>query len=221
MKNPAQERFRIRMRQHHRNHPWRLKGGLFVPHAYPEPLSELSWWDDAGFILNGRRVMVWWVHPRMKYEDQIGARAWQEAGDPPGGDSDLFGPREKQWKKVGRSRKKVVSYRTMPPSEARQDYYAKLRAIKERMESEGIDFVVRPSISIQRLSWCIGVELCLPIEVRNRQDIQRLAELARRLVKREITLANEFPEYQYGRQDWLAESDARNRDQENRCQTGS
>lgn len=221
MKNPAQERLRIQIRQYHRNHPWHLKDGLFVPHAYPESLPELSWWDDVGFILNGRRVMVWWVHPRMRYEDQIGARAWQEAGDPPGGDSDLFGPREKQWKKVGRSRKKVVSYRTMPPSEARRDHYAKFRAIKERMESEGIDFVVRPSISIQRLSWCIGVELCLPIEVRNRQDMQSLAGLARRLVRREVTLTNEFPEYQYRKQDWLAESDARNRDRENRCQTGS
>lgn len=220
MKNPAQERFRAQMRQYHRNHPWRLEGGLFVPHAYLEPLSELSWWDDVGFILNGRRVMVWWVHPRMKYEDQIGGGAWQEAGDPPGGDSDLFGPSEKQWKKIGRSRKKVVSYRTMPPSEARQDYYAKLRAIEKRMESEGIDSVVRPSIFIRRLSWCIGVELCLPIEVRNREEIGKLAELARHLVKRETTLNNEFPEHQYGKQDWLAESEARSLDRANRSQAG-
>lgn len=214
MKNSTQERLRIQMQQYHRNHPWRLEDGLFVPHAYPEPFSELSWWDDVGFILNGRRVMVWWVHPRMKYKDQIEDKACQEAGDPPDRDSDIFGPSEKQWKKVGRSRKKVVCYRTMPPHEARQDYYAKLLAIEKRMESEGIDFVARPSMSIQRLSWCTGVELCLPIEVRNRQDIQSLAGLVRRLVKRETQLANEFPEYRYGKQDWLAESDARKRDRD-------
>lgn len=212
MKNPAQERFRIQMKQYHRHHPWRLEGGLFVPHAYPEPLSALSWWDDVGFILNGRRVIVWWVHPRMKYMDQIEDRAWQEAGDLPDGDADPFCSSEKQWKKVGRSRKKVVAYRSRPTSQARQDYYAKLRAIEERMEADGIDFEIRPSMSIQNLSWGTGVALCIPIEVRNREELQKLAKFSKRLVKREITLGNAFPEYQYGQQEWLAESDVRRQD---------
>lgn len=220
MKNPAQERFHFSMRQYHRNHPWRLEGGLYVPHAYPEPLEALTWWDDLGFVLNGRRVMIWWIHPRMKYVNRMQALAWQEVGVSPLSGGDIFGPSEMIWKKVGRSRKKVIADRTGSLPKVMKDYYARFHEIKERLESDGIDFVAYPSIKIQRLSWCTGVDLCLPIEVRNREEIGKLAELARRLVMRETTLNNEFPEYQYGKQDWLAESEVRSLDRTNRSQAG-
>lgn len=79
MKNSHCERMRKSMKEYHRNHQWRLDGGLFIPHTYPSPKA-LSWWDDVGFILNGRRVMVWWVHPRMKYADAIQEIALEEIG---------------------------------------------------------------------------------------------------------------------------------------------
>lgn len=106
MKNPNQELLRRLMNQYHRHNQWRLGNGLYIPHEYPHPIKKLSWWDDVGFILNGRRIMVWWVHPRMKYADAIEDMAWKEAGDPPLRGADIFEPSEKQWKKVGRSRKK-------------------------------------------------------------------------------------------------------------------
>ncbi len=216
MKNPAQERFLRRMRQYHRNHPWRLEGGLFVPHAYLGPRKTLSWWDDLGFILNGRRVMVWWVHPRMQYADRIHSLAWQEAGESPLNGEDIFGSAEKQFAKLGRSRKKIISYRTAEPPAAMKDYYARYDEIEKRIEAEGLDFVVTPSMKIQRLSWCTGVELCLPLEVRDREELEKLAALARRLLKRETTSNDEFPAYQYRRQDWLAELVARDRDRASR-----
>lgn len=60
MKDPRQERLGRLQREYHRHHPWRLgPGGLFVPHSYAEVKPDaLSWWDDVGFILNGRRVIV-------------------------------------------------------------------------------------------------------------------------------------------------------------------
>ncbi|WP_151704756.1 hypothetical protein [Nitrincola alkalilacustris] len=62
MKNSRLERLRRKMREYHRHHPWRLDGGLFIPHEYPEAeVKPLSWWDDVGFILNGRRVIVRWL----------------------------------------------------------------------------------------------------------------------------------------------------------------
>lgn len=215
MKNPAQERFRVQMRQYHQSHPWRLAGGLYVPHAYPEPHQTLSWWDDIGFVLNGRRIMVWWVHPRMKYESRMRSLAWQEAGESLLNGDDMFGPAEKQFRKVGRSRKKLIAYRTEEQPEAMKDYYARYDEIESRIEAEGIDHEVRPSMTIQRLSWCMGIELCLPVEVRNRDEVEKLAVLARRLVKRETTLNEVFPEYRYGKQDWLAETVARNLDRKN------
>jgi len=50
-------------------HGW-LHDGLFIPHTYPDPQA-LSGWDDVGFILNHRRVMVWWVHPPLLWNLDI------------------------------------------------------------------------------------------------------------------------------------------------------
>ena len=150
----------------------------------------------------------------MKHADAIADLAWEEVGDSWLDDADIFKPGEKQWKKVGRSRKKVISYQLSPTPDIQQDCYTNLRAIEARMESEGIDLVVRPSMSVETLSWCRGVSLCIPINVRNKEDIVALATLARRLIKGETTLAAEFPGYQYGRKDWLSETELRNQDRQ-------
>ncbi|MDO9204135.1 hypothetical protein [Methylotenera sp.] len=216
MKNPHKERLYLRMRQYHRHHQWPVGGsGLFIPHAYPKLLN-LSWWDDVGFILNGRRIMVWWMHPRMKYTDAINDLAWQEAGDPPLHGADLFERSEKQWKKVGRSRKKVISYVTRQTPDAQWAYYDKLNSIEMRMQSEGIDSVISPSLSVEILPWCRGISLCAPIEVRDKKALSDLAALAKRLIKGETTLIKEFPKYQYGREDWQLEADLRIKDREAR-----
>ena len=209
MKNQHEELLRRHMMQYHRHNQWRLKDGLYISYAYPLPLNKLSWWDDVGFILNGRRIMVWWVHPRMKYADAIEELAWKEVGEPPLHGADLFEPSEKQWKKVGRSRKKVTAYRSRPTPDIQQDYYSKLSTIKKRLDADGVDMVVRPSMSVETLSWCRGVSLCIPVEVCNKAELGSLAALARRLLKGETTLADEFAGYQFGRADWKAEADLR------------
>lgn len=214
MKNQHKEHLYHRMRQYHRHHEWGLGNGLFIPHAYPKPV-DLSWWDDVGFILNGRRIMVWWVHPRMKYADAIYNLAWQEAGDPPLQGADLFEHSEKQWK-VGRSRKKVASYLTRQTPDAQRAYYNKLNSIEMRIQADGIDLVVFPSVSLEILPWCRGVSLCVPLEVRNKKELSELAALAKRLIKGETTLTSEFPEYQYRREDWLLEADLRVKDRKAR-----
>jgi hypothetical protein len=214
MKNPNQELLRRHMKQYHRHNQWRLNNGLFIPHAYPNPIRKLSWGDDVGFILNGRRIMVWWVHPRMKYVDAIRDMVWKEAGDPPLRFGDLFEPREKVWQKVGRSRKKVSSFRSPPTPETQENYYVKLFTIEKRMQVEGIDWVVRPSMSVETLSWCRGVSLCIPIEVRDEAELGALASLVRRLLKGETTLDDEFPGYQYGREDWLSEAKLGNQEEQ-------
>ena len=85
MKNPHYESLGRRMREYHRTHQWRLsEGGLYVPHVYWNMGPDsLSYWDDVGFILNGRRVMVWWRHPRDIFKKAVCSMAWEEAGDGP------------------------------------------------------------------------------------------------------------------------------------------
>lgn len=219
MKNVYQELTRRRIRQYHANNPWRLQtDGLFVPHAYPGR-RELSWWDDVGFILNGRRVMVWWIHPRMKYADAIEEAAWAEVGEPP---TSLCSPADpdsctKQYERQGRSRKKVVGYKSAPQAAEATDFFNRLDTAQRRIETEGIDLVVRPSMSVKTLDWCLGVELCFPCEVLTEADVVSLAHTVRQMLKsgRSLALVGELPaDYQYGKTEWLAEAAARRRDRD-------
>lgn len=104
MKDPRQERLGRLQREYHRSHQWRLgPGGLFVPHSYAEVKPDaLSWWDDVGFILNGRRVIVWWRHPRYVYHDALEEQASEQAGEFPFDDWLMKGAIP-SYRKVGRS----------------------------------------------------------------------------------------------------------------------
>lgn len=206
MKNPHYEFLGRRMREYHRQHPWRLSAsGLYIPHAYSDMGPEsLSYWDDVGFILNGRRIIVCWEHPRHVYAEAISSMAWEEAGDGPGDDW-LFEGATKIYKKIGKSkkRKKLSSYTSRAIPEVQQKHYANLRQIKERLTQDGIDLEVRPSWKWERLSWAMSVSLVAPLEVRSEHEVVEVARLARKLILRETTLAQEFPDFVYDRASWL------------------
>lgn len=206
MKNKHLEVMGRRMREYHRHHQWRLsEGGLYIPHAYWDVTPEsLPSWDDVGFILNGRRYIVWWQHPRRMVRDAIEKRAFELVGDGPDREW-MFNGATTIYKKVGKSgkRKKSVGHRSREMSEAQSAYYDRLNSEIERMSNEGIDLEIRPSWKWKRLNWAMGVDLVAPIEVRNEQDAGRLADLAKRLVLRQTTLAAEFQGSVYDRASWL------------------
>jgi len=206
MKNHKQELFGRMQRQYHRHHPWRLgQAGLFIPHSYAEKQPhELSWWDDVGFILNGRRVIVWWQHPRYVYDCAIEDQSWVEAGSGPQDDW-LFDGATTNHKRVGKSRKKIVSYTSRQPSAEQDAHYKRLRSIGERLTAEGIDLEVNASWKRECLNWATGVGLIVPLEVRNEGELAQVASLAQRLLLGQTTLEQEFPEYHYNRADWIKE----------------
>ena len=187
---------------------------MFATHVF-EPERALTWWDDISFILNKRRVMVWWVHPRMKYSEAINAAAWKAAGEAPEHDDFLING-ETIYKPAGRSRKRVYAYQSAPTPAVRSAYYERLWEIERQLQRDGIDHTVTVTASVTQLNWCTGVDLCVPLEIRCQADAVALAALVRRLLTRETTLAAEFPSYAYGRVEWLAETKVREEDAERR-----
>jgi hypothetical protein len=148
--------------------------------------------------MNGRRVIVWWQHPRYVYLNAIEDQSRQEAGEDPGDDW-LFDGSSAYYRKVGKSRKKIIGYTIRPPSDEQRMYYDKLWAIRKRMAAEGIDFDVTASWKRERLSWATGISLVAPLEVRNENELAMVADLARRLIRGQTTLDTEFPGYRrYG-----------------------
>ncbi|RJG02638.1 hypothetical protein [Noviherbaspirillum sedimenti] len=209
MKNHKQELLVRMQRQYHRKHPWRLNhNGLYVPHSYNETRPDsLSRWDDVGFILNGRRIIVWWQHPRHVYGSAIDEQSWVEAGPGPQDDWLLDGTTT-NYKRVGKSRKKIVSYTTRQPSAEQEAHYKQLRLIRERLTAEGIDLEVNASWKRERLNWATGISLIVPLEVRNEVELAQVASLARRLLVGQTTLEKEFPGYRYGKNEWIKEQKA-------------
>lgn len=206
MKNRHIERMRRAMRDFHRHHPWKLDGGLFIPHVYPS-LGSLSWWDDVGFIHGGRRVMVWWVHPRMKYADAIGQRAAEIAGPPP-----IASPAEQRMlDRPARDKRKIGSKQPdgLSLSDRLIEYFDRVNAIEDRLRGEGIDHVVFPSLKISHHPWGTAMDLCGSMEIREQADIRKLAAVAKSLIKRDIPLDQAFPPEGYARADWLSEAGGR------------
>ena len=113
----------------------------------------------------------------------------------------------KNYRKVGRSRKKLVSYTSRQPSPEQRQHYDLLRDIEKRLSADGIDFDVAVSWKWERLSWAMGVSLVAPLEVRNEGELASVANLARHLILGKTTLNAEFPGYLYGRADWLREQE--------------
>jgi hypothetical protein len=209
VKNAKFEKFGLMQRQYHRHHPWHLsQGGLFITSSYADtkPDSQ-SWWDDVGFILNGRRVIVWWQHPRQVYSDAIDDQSREDAGDNPD-DNWLSDGSTTNYRRVGKSRKKIVSYTSRQPSQEQQKYYDTLRETRKRLSRDGIDFEVTTSWKRERLSWATGVSLVVPLEVHNETELVLVAKLGRSLMLGQTTLEAEFPGYRYGKADWLREQDS-------------
>lgn len=111
----------------------------------------------------------------------------------------------KTYKKVGASRKKILTYLSCKPSEAQEEYYQRLFSIEARLASEGVDFDVMVGWKRERLSWATGVTIVAPMEVRNESDLAPVAKLGRRLLLGQTLLQDEFPNYKYGRKEWLEE----------------
>lgn len=206
MKQHRLEAMRQSQKDYHRSHPWRLSaGGLYIPHAYSDMTPEsLSSWDDVGFIMNGRRVMVFWQHPRYVYKEMIRQKAWEEVGPGPRDDW-LFEGAIKNYRKVGRSRKKLVSYTCRAPSSEQQAHYDRLNATLAKFDAEGIDCDIPSLWKWKRMWWAMRVQLIAPLEVRNEAELAEVAQLAKHLIRQETTLTSEFPGYSYGRAQWLIE----------------
>lgn len=214
MKNLHFERRLRVMRAYHANKRGsQFDAGVRVFHRYDEMAADaLSWWDDCQIIVNRRRVMIWWAHPRFRYRNAIEDAAWAAVGAPPPGDRLADMRSHPVLKKAGKSRKRIVAYESGPRDAAWDDYYARLAAAEDRIAAEGIDFAVPPTLTRRTLDWCTGLELCIPVEVRNVAELKALAEIGRRLLKGEATLDELFPRYRYDRKDWLAEQE--------RCEPG-
>ena len=66
-------------------------------------------------------------------------------------------------------------------------------------------YQAKPYIHTEWLAHGYFVDICAPIEVRSIDDLVKLVDLVKRLLKREKMLDNEFPKYAYTKAQYHAE----------------
>ncbi|MFZ6681937.1 hypothetical protein [Undibacterium sp. Tian12W] len=200
MKNKQVETLRLAAKRHLRNqNAGHFVNGVRSYHCYDHRSeTDLSWWDDCAFILNDYLVHLSWVHPRMVFQDRMKDEARRRVAHLDLDDGDIDGATP-IYKSVGKSRKKVA-FREWKPTvnDTWRESFEKALAELHQID----DFNIEPYLKVKWTSRSRFVELCVPMEVRSEDDLATLANLAKRLLKREASLNDEFPGYVYRRFDW-------------------
>lgn len=218
MKNPFIEKKRQYAKQYAQNWQRQLNSqGNYFQHIYLKTeRKQFDCWNDVSFKLGSQIVAVWWEHPRLHYQNLCENLVDTQLEEPKHPTS-MFSEEVymKVYTPVGKSRKKVKhsGCLTFPvgnpyddPYHAEWEQYYKQYEILLNQALNQSDFVVYPSIKVEQLNRCRGVNLCLPIEVVDEQSANEMAKIAKSLLLRETTLAELFPDYAYTKENWQQEN---------------
>lgn len=205
MKNRYQEHLKRSAKHYHRNarNANFIKGLLQFDLCDSRNSSTLSWWDDVEFILNNYRVIVTWVHPRLKFLDQIESEAHKRSIHLDSNSDDFIKDTTPNYFKVGRSRKKISTY-SVKLTESNTEWNAAYKQSFDGIESTN-QYQAKPYIHSKWIKSGRYVEICAPIEVRDIGDLIKLVTLVKKLLKREVMIHTEFPNYVYTKDQWLSE----------------
>ncbi|MDI1308924.1 MAG: hypothetical protein PSV17_05765 [Methylotenera sp.] len=206
MKNTYQEKLKRSAKNFHKNSRGEhFSNGLIVRHQYDEEnMTKLSWWDDVGFILNSYLVQVYWIHPRTAYRDKAEKETHKKIAHLESGIDDYLNTAEPNYVKVGTSRKKIISHTLNGPLLS-SDWTAAFDATYAEIIHDA-NYQIVPFIKTKWMAHSRFVKLCAPIEVRNEQDLKIVANLVKKLLKRETTLEKEFPGYVYTKDNWISDN---------------
>lgn len=202
MKNKRIERLKTAAKQFHRSeHGYHFKNGIVAIHDDDElEPQRLSWREDVMFILNDYQVYVSWFHPRAAYVKQFQKEVRLKMKHFPC--PDWLGPSKALYKKLGRSRVKIMGWRTTPVNWSA--WAAEERKVRAQVELDA-NHVIVPSMESYWSEYGRSVMLCMPMEIHNEQDRITLAAITKRLLTRQVSLKDLFPDYRYTRDDWAME----------------
>lgn len=172
MKNKFKERQKITQRLAGKG---RSKG-VYLPHCYDNKKeTDLTWWDDMYFWLNGIRYTITFVHPRMRYKDTCDEIVWDKLY-PSRPDS------ETKWnvyktKKLGKSRKKAVLFTMEDTNEEAISAWHKQLWEEEAKYVKESDVVVKPSVRVVSWNHAKNIDICIPYEILCKQQALFVVEM--------------------------------------------
>ncbi len=183
------------------NAPRNAQGNHF-PHLF-ENSSKLASCEEVFFKLGSQVVVVWWVHPRQQYLLLCDECAYLMMLPLRNDTPLIFKPK---YKKIDNSRKKAMSFELVQSSTVEeQEFWQKYREKYHELLTTS-DFVIKPFINIKQYDWCLGVDICLPLEVLDETSANELVAIVKDLLRQETTLDKLYPNYQYTKENWQQET---------------
>jgi hypothetical protein len=175
--------------------------GLIHYHDFDEDTSSnLTWWEDVEFILNDYRVNVACIHPRLDYLDSIKTEAHNKIDHLYPVPTDIFEEPKQNYVKDRKSKFKSVPLNTDFTKEF-NDWSAAYNSTQQELLLTS-EYKAKPFITSEWLAYCRYIDICAPIEIRGSNDLVKLVDLVKRLLKGETTIENEFPAYTYAKVQW-------------------
>jgi len=150
--------------------------GFYLPHCYEhKQQSDLTYWDDLIFWLNGIRYVVTFVHPRMKYQDACNDVSWKKLR-PSRPES------ETKWnvyktKKLGKSRKKAVLFTMEDTNEEALNAWHKQLWEEEAKYVKESDIVVKPHVRVVSWNHAKNIDICIPYEILSEEQAMFVIEM--------------------------------------------
>ena len=209
MKNHYYENIKRQFKKaSHRKYHFENK--VYCDHSFNETgPSDLTWWADFGFMLNDCYMNVDWIHPRTEFKDTLREKAFQvkhlykEKYY-----ENLMDKSEPIYKKLGKSRKKTLAWRTTLRNLNTDGFELALKLAEDNLQKEA-DFIIKPSISVEWHKYGKSVSMCAPVEIRSVNDVADLAQIIKRILKHEISVDEAFNHHRYTRLNWLDEFEIR------------
>ena len=180
---------------------------IFCHHSFIEIApTDLTWWSDFSFLLNGCYITVYLKHPRMAFQEAVTGQACIQAkllfGDElPNALTSAVVP---IYKKLGKSRKQISAWLTLP-SKINSDAFATVLKLAQENVRKETDIIVKPSIVVRWWKDGKSVSLCAPAEIRSAEDVAALLVVVKRILKHEIGIDEAFNQFRYSRVNWFEE----------------
>ena len=166
MKNKYMEQLRLSHKLHGKGRGKGFK--LIYDYSFRSSEKGLTYWDDLYFWLNGIRYFVAFVHPRQKYASTCEQIVWDSLYPSCPENKETFVPYE--YKRVGKSRKKVKYYTMEDSNEDAFSEWCKMLWEEEKLFCASSDVCIRPSVRVKWLQRGKMIEICAPYELLSEEQ---------------------------------------------------
>lgn len=159
-------------------------------------------WVDFSFKMGSQIIGVTFIHPRYAFSEEIRSETFRRYHELRPRISDILSDSTPNYRKVGASRKKIVSWSMDTTSWGfDRDVYSDI----EGEVANTIDVTIKPWMHVRQTRWSRYVTICAPIEIQGPDNLVSLMSFIENLLRGIHRIDEVYKDYSYTREDFLKE----------------